>query len=260
MKIMKNYWKLLGEWATGLRFRPLARHKLKLKEEVASAHKIFMANASHELRTPLSIIKANSEVALLAGNDLKAKDAALVMRSNIEEVDRMSKIIEDLDSLSYYSISASEIEYKSLDLSHLTQYLIEKTRAWAKNKSIEVNIETEPVDILANRAAIEEMLLNILKNSINYTNNGGHIDIQVYKKDRDAIIKIRDNGTGIEAEDLPHVFDPFYKSAEIKAYNKTNSGIGLAIVKKIVDRHKGSITIESWPNKGTLVSILLPAL
>ncbi|PIR93247.1 hypothetical protein COT99_01710 [Candidatus Falkowbacteria bacterium CG10_big_fil_rev_8_21_14_0_10_43_10] len=179
------------------------------------------------------------------------------MKSNIEEVDRMSKTIESLANFSYYESNISLLECKPIDLAHLAQYLIEKIKVFAEKKSIGIEVKTEPIKILGDQAAIEEMYLNILKNSIRFTNPGGYIYVQVSSFKDQATISIRDTGIGIAPKDLPYVFEPFYKSTEIKIHNKTSAGLGLAIVKKIVERHNGLIQIESWPNKGTLISISL---
>jgi two-component system phosphate regulon sensor histidine kinase PhoR len=234
--------------------------------KIIRAQRRFIADASHELRTPLAIIKTNSEITLLDGNHISPKDAKETLTSSIEEIDRMSKMIENLLSLSYYDSSVAEIKSEEVDLSKLVVEVANKIKSIAKKKSIELQIlKTDPALILASAVAIEQIIINLIKNAVAYTPEGGRVSISVtnqtgiVQKHNVVELKVKDTGVGISREDLPYVFNPFYKSHVTRDRpNRESTGLGLTIVKKIVERYNGSIYINSALGKGTTVIIGLP--
>ena len=242
---------LLGYFLTSASLRPI--------RDILRAQKRFIADASHELRTPLSIMKTNSEIALMDGPELGNSESIKVITSNIEEIDRMSRIIENLLSLSYYENKIAEIQFMPVNLGDLVYRLVEKTKNLAAKKSIPIEIDRKLVLVEANETAMEQMVINLLKNAITYTPPGGVIKVSVKNKNGNGILRVADTGIGIDSKDLPHVFEPFYKSSEIKEYNKGSSGLGLTIVKKIIERHQGTININSELGKGTVICVCLPA-
>lgn len=230
--------------------------------QILRAQKRFIADASHELRTPLAIMKTNSEVALL-GSELDPAEATATLRSNIEEIDRMSKIIENLLSLSFYDNRFAEIPFLPINLSELITHITEKARSLAVKKSISLHLlNTDPGMILGNPVAIEQMAINLIKNAVTYTEKGGQVSVSVSLRGEDQIeFKVKDTGIGIAEKDLPHVFSPFYKAGSARIQlERESSGLGLTIVKKIVERHQGSIYINSKVGKGTTISVTFPKI
>jgi signal transduction histidine kinase len=208
--------------------------------------KRFVADASHELFTPLSIIKAQSEVGLQ-----KYKDDPLgyrqILANNLEEVDHMTKIVEDLLELSRTELRAKEAPYNLIELSGLAREVLNKMRVLADEKKIN-----------GNAAELRNMVINLVHNAIKYTPVGGKIITTVLSQGNAAQLIIQDNGIGIGPEYLPYIFDPFYKTDEARIERQGGAGLGLAVVKSVVDLHKGNINIKSKINYGTTVTVEFP--
>jgi len=233
-------------------------------KEIIRAQKRFIADASHELRTPLSIIKADSEIALLDNEDISPKESSVVIKSNIEEVDRMSKIIDNLLNLSSYDTTAVEIPFTQVNISQLIINLIKKTQSLAKNKDVKLILaHTDEAFVVGNAIALEQMTMNLIRNAILYTPQGGLVTVSVEKNKKDAILKVKDTGIGISPKDLPNILAPFYKGEQTRRsggfINREGSGLGLTIVKRIIERHHGYIDIQSKLGKGTTVKVSIPA-
>ena len=228
--------------------------------QIMRAQKRFISDASHELRTPLAIMKTNSEVALLSGDQISPQEATSTLKSNLEEVDRMSKIIENLLALSYYDNKFKEIPFQQINLSKVVINIVKDTENLARKKNIHLRLlNTDPGIIMGNPVAIEQMAINLIKNAVTYTLEGGLVSISVTARIATLEFKVKDTGIGIEKKDLPNVFNPFYKAGLGRIQlERESSGLGLTIVKKIVDRHHGSIYINSAIQKGTTIIVTLP--
>lgn len=228
--------------------------------QIMRAQKRFIADASHELRTPLAIMKTNSEIVLLDGDRIDPQEAQQTFKSNLEEIDRMSKIIENLLALSYYDNRFADIPFQEINLSRLVTAIVEKSQSLAKKKSINLRLlNTDPGLIRGNIVAIEQLAINLIKNAITYTPEGGQVSVSVTTKSASIEFKVKDSGIGIEKKDLPSVFNPFYKAGQGRIQlERESSGLGLAIVKKIVERHDGTIYLNSAIGKGTTFIITFP--
>lgn len=225
-------------------------------QKIVRAQKRFIADASHELRTPLSIIKADSEVALLDGNSLPVSEAISTLRSNLQEVDRMSKIIQNLLAVSFYNTKITEIPFDKVDLSKLVTTIVDQAQSIADKKDIKLYTkEADPQAIIwGNHTALEQMAMNLIRNAILYTPIGGEVAVSVSMQYRNSVVfSVTDTGVGISAKDLPHILNPFYKAEH--SQSKDGSGLGLTIVKKIIERHHGFIDIQSEQGKGTTVTV-----
>ncbi len=227
---------------------------------IMRAQKRFIADASHELRTPLAIMKTNSEIVLLDGDNIDPKEAQQTLKSNLEEIDRMSKIIENLLALSYYDNRFADIPTQEINVSKLVTNITDRSQSLAKKKNINLRLlNTDPGLIMGNIVAIEQLAINLIKNAINYTPDGGQVSVSVTTKNTSIEFKVKDSGIGIEKKDLPNVFNPFYKAGQGRIQlERESSGLGLTIVKKIVERHDGSIYINSAVGKGTTIIITFP--
>ncbi len=227
---------------------------------IMRAQKRFIADASHELRTPLAIMKTNSEIVLLDGDHIDPKEAKNTFKSNLEEIDRMSKIIENLLALSYYDNRFADIPFQEINLSKLVTDITNRSQSLATKKSINLRLlNTDPGLIVGNIVAIEQLAVNLIKNAINYTPEGGQVSVSVTTKNMSIEFKVKDSGIGIEKKDLPNVFNPFYKAGQGRIQlERESSGLGLTIVKKIVERHEGTIYLNSAVGKGTTIIITFP--
>lgn len=240
----------------GITLRPIRRAMENKKR--------FVANISHELRTPLSVMKSSSEVALMDADGGDKEEMASALRSNLEEVDRMSSILRFLFTFSNLEHVRRELQMESVDLADIAEKSVKTLRQQIGRKNIQVEIWKDPkVFARGNEVALEEVLLNLLKNSIRHTPQGGHVRIALEKKLYGVVkMTVKDSGEGMPAKDISRAFEPFYrgeKKNEQQAESKESAGLGLALTKEIVSLHHGNISIESKPGHGTSIEITLPA-
>lgn len=235
----------------------LTRVALMPTRDALASQKQFIGNIAHEIRTPLSIIKTNTEVALM-GDDI-SRDARETLTSTVEELDRMSDIINNLLSLSA-SIRPERIEFSAVDAGHVISEVVRKLDSLAKLRKLDITVrKSENCRVWGNLAALEQILTNIVKNAINYTPREGHISITAERIGGSHIeIAVQDSGSGIARQDLFHIFEPFYRAEPSRNRAHGGSGLGLAIVSELVRLHRGKITVRSAVGRGTTVVIALP--
>jgi signal transduction histidine kinase len=223
-------------------------------------HRRFIADASHELRTPLAVMRTEIEVALLDPDSISKQETVEILQSNAEEIERMSKILTNLLNLASFNDVTGEPPMAPVDLKEIVEGVSDRIAKTVIAKRIELSIfHVESVSVLGNAVALEEVISNLLKNAVNYTNAGGKVFVSLREmNEKYAELIIRDTGVGIAPEELPHVFEPFYRSERSFHMDKTGSGLGLPLVKEMIKRHKGSIHVESAPGKGTSITVHLP--
>jgi signal transduction histidine kinase len=232
----------------------LAGRTLKPINDNLNAQKQFSTDASHDLRTPISIIISESEVALSENNNKYFKN---VIQSNLEEAKKMSKLVNDLLLISRGEDKDINNIYTRIDLHNFMNKIVSKMKVQALNKGLTLVISNYiKIFTKVNISNFERAILNILQNAINYTNKGG-IKVTVTDDNKKAYIEISDTGVGIKEEDLPFVFDRFYK-AEHSRNDQSGSGLGLCISKQIITEHNGGIEIKSKVNVGTTITISIP--
>lgn len=230
----------------------LAQEKIKTE---------FIANATHELRTPLAIISGNVDLALSGGQkkSLKSKESAL--KAIKGEVAHLSSILVDLSLLISPHKNKDIITAVPLNLLKFIKETVERVKVLSGKKGISVKVINSPnVFISGDEKYLEKLFLNILKNGITYGRKHGKITIEVQKKPRKALVIIKDDGIGIPKEDLPHVFERFFRVDKSHSSYGKHSGLGLAIAKWIVEMHGGSIEVESTYGKGATFLITLPVI
>jgi two-component system sensor histidine kinase CiaH len=232
----------------------LAGKTLEPIQRGVEAQKAFAANASHELRTPLAVIRNDIEVFLRSSAKTK-EIAEKMMRSNLEEVTRMSGIVEDLLLLAR-SDNQTPFQHKKVDLGLVVRHAVNNMSSLSGRSGIQMTYEGgDAIFIQGIQSQLERVILNILQNSVDHTKPGGSITVSlgVKKRSSGVLLSVVDTGSGITSKDLPHIFTRFYKGNSAKG-----TGLGLAIVKEIVHEHGGKITVKSIENKGTTVTILMP--
>jgi len=219
----------------------------------------FSGDASHELRTPLTILRGETEVTLRwAKTPDEFRD---MLRSNMEEIDRMERIIESLLTLAKSEVGELSLEMKQLSLSDLLQelYLQSQILCETKNISVELQLEVEEeIRIRGDELRLRQMFLNMVSNAIKYTPENGQLTIVLAKEGDFARIDIADTGIGIPAQHLPHIFDRFYRVDKARNRMDGGTGLGLAIVKWIAEAHGGSISVQSKVDKGSAFTVRLP--
>jgi two-component system phosphate regulon sensor histidine kinase PhoR len=237
----------------------IARLSLSPTRNALAAQKQFIGNVAHELRTPLSVIKTNTEVALLDDNVLP--DMRSTLASNIEELDRISEIINNLLSLSAL-VRPERIEFASVDLSTISSDIVQKFSQLAKRGEHQVTLRKSPEAIVwGNPAALQQIVGNLLKNALTYTPRGGHVRVTIEPAPNNQIeLIVQDSGIGIARKDLFRIFEPFYRADPSRTKGAGGTGLGLAIVSELVKLHHGKITLRSAVGRGTTVSVFFPAM
>lgn len=236
----------------------ITRLALVPARKALQSQKQFVGNIAHELRTPFSIIKTNTEVALLT-NDLDT-DTRETLESNVEELNRASNIINNLLSINRL-VHPDKVQFTNIDLNEVIKRVVETLKKLASQKHVKVIIEEEvPAISWSNASASEQIIMNVVKNAINYTPSGGTVIISAAPDYRGKIIvKVVDTGIGIPEKDLLHIFEPFYRADAARIRDThVGSGLGLTIVSELVKLHRGKIKIKSIVKEGTTVEITLP--
>lgn len=227
------------------------------------AQKRFIAHAAHELRTPLSIMKTNSEVALLDVGSLSREDITQTLQDNVAEIDRMAHTIENLLTLANFNDEGLDIPFSTVHMNEVIAQAIILATPHAKHKNITIELaRLDRCIVWGNSYALSEMVGGLLHNAIRFTPDGGLIIVSLKNRDTIAELHIQDTGVGIRKNDIAHVFDPFYRTREAHTYGKdeVGAGLGLTIVQGIVARHRGKIFLSSIEGKGTSVTVNLHAI
>ncbi|NMO97364.1 sensor histidine kinase [Paenibacillus lemnae] len=230
-------------------------HSFRLEVEAKEQMRRFIADASHELRTPLTSIHGFLEVLLRGGISEEQLQSSL--RSMHGESGRMKKLIEDLLLLARLDRSP-ELVLKEMRLDKLAAEMEPNLTILAGNRAASFEIEPD-LCCFCDADKIKQVLLNLFYNAVQHTDpDKGCISVRLSRLKQSALLTVQDNGTGIQEEDLPHVFDRFYRSDVSRTRKSGGSGLGLAITKSIVEVHGGSISADSIVGKGTLFSVTLP--
>lgn len=236
----------------------LAGKTLKPIEAVLEEQKRFVTDASHELRTPLTALKTSLEVAL-RDKKLTTKEARATLESSLEDINRLQSLTNNLLGLSHYQEGATKLSFKKVGLAAVIESACEKIRPLAKKKGVAVEFEAADLTIEADKESLEEMMVIFLDNGVKFTPQGGKVTVVAKPEKKYALIGVGDTGVGIAKEDLPHIFDRFYRAD--KSHSKTEVdgfGLGLALAKKIIEMHRGSVAVSSVLDKGTTFTIKLP--
>ena len=220
-----------------------------------SSQQQFIHDISHELRTPLTILKGELEVTLKKVRSQKEYES--ILRSSLEELNKINRIIENLLMLARFENKEVSFEIKPLNLGQLIQNILDDIKILSEQKVIQINFSLEESIVLEeDESQLRRAILNVLDNAIKYTPENGKVFVTLKKENNIAEIKISDNGIGIAKENLPFIFDRFYRVD--KSRNTNGFGLGLSIAKSIIETHKGKIKVESQPSQGTTFTISLP--
>ena len=220
--------------------------------------KEFVADVSHELKTPITSIMGYADTLLETDHDKVIETKFLGVISS--EAKRMSKLVTDLLSLSRFDSNKTNIVKEEFDLGELAKKCQEKLQIEIDKKHLQVHclVTANVPPVYAEKDGIERVIINILSNSIKYTNENGTINIYVGFVYNDAYIKFIDTGIGIPEEDLERIFERFYRVDKARTREMGGTGLGLSIAKEILDRNNGTIDIKSKLNEGTEVVIRIP--
>ncbi len=218
----------------------------------------FNADVAHELRTPLAILQGENEVALRSGS--LPDEVRAVFASNLEELERLTRMVNDLLTLAEADAGTEILKRKPIELSSLLKDLIEEMSPLAEERDLRIECRSLPgLRVNADELWIRRALLNLIDNSIKYSKPGGLIEIWLKQVDTMVQIGIRDHGIGIDPSDLPRIFDRLYRADPARTRTIGGSGLGLSIVKWIIEAHRGQIRVNSRPDHGTTIEIMLPS-
>jgi two-component system phosphate regulon sensor histidine kinase PhoR len=217
----------------------------------------FVANTSHELRTPIASLKALTET-LQSGaieDSAVAKDFLAKMNT---EVDKLTQMVLELGELSRIESGESPIDMRPFDITQTIEQAVERLRAQADRAELSLTIDTSSnlPQALGDRDRVEQVLVNLIHNAIKFTPSGGIIDLSVKLEGNSIKVSVADSGIGIPEDDLPRVFERFYKADKARAGGGT--GMGLAIAKHIIEAHGGRVWAESVEGKGSTFNFTLP--
>ena len=227
---------------------------IKKKEEIDEMRKEFLSNVSHELKTPLQSIIGSAE--LMENNLVKEEDMPRFVGHIRKEAERLVKLVEDIIRLSWLDENR-DMEMELVDLKDIAEETKEVLENAAKEKNVTINVSGDDIKLRGVRSLLYEIVYNLCENGIKYNKDGGRVDIMLSKEAEKNIIVIEDTGIGIKEEQQSRIFERFYRTDSSRNSRQGGSGIGLAIVKKIIEDHKGKIWAESVEGEGTAMHINL---
>ncbi|HHW47139.1 MAG TPA: HAMP domain-containing protein [Clostridiaceae bacterium] len=223
-------------------------------ENQEALRKRLTADVAHELRTPLATLQGNMEAMI----DGIWKPDTERLKSCYEEIMRINRLVGDLEKLARYESENLVLNKTSFDISELVRHIIQNFENDFLNKGINVEFFGEKQTVKADKDKMSQVVINLISNAIKYTPHGGTVEIRVKGLHDATEISVKDTGTGIPPEDLPHIFERFYRADKSRNRMTGGAGIGLTIAKAIVEAHKGKIQVQSKINEGTEFIISLP--
>jgi heavy metal sensor kinase len=217
----------------------------------------FSADASHELKTPLTAIRGQAEVALMS--DLSPTEYRRVLRSIIEDVERMSAVVENLLMLARADADQVALRRERVPLDELLMAVYEPMERVAHAKSVTLELdEIEDLAVEGDPLWLQQLLTNMVNNAIKYTPSGGEVRLSLVRDGEAGAVRVADTGIGIPEEHQPHIFDRFYRVDPGRGRDSGGSGLGLSIARWIAETHGGSITLASRPGEGSTFTVRLP--
>ncbi len=233
----------------------MARRTMRPIEQAVEAQHRFTADASHELRTPLAAMKAEIEVGL-RDKRMTKDEAIALLQSNLEEVDRMGGLAEGLLALTQTDADPILVP---ISLEDVAAKVVRRLQPLAEAKRIELKRELEPVIVLGEELAIDKIISILLDNAIKYSGAETAISIRTYQKEGHGYLEVKDQGIGIKATELPHIFDRFYRADSSRSKTHVaGHGLGLSIAQKLAENLGGAIKATSTPGKGSAFKVKLP--
>lgn len=228
------------------------------QEGLEKMRRDFIANVSHELRTPLFLIQGYTE-ALQEG--LAADEAAReeLLAVIMDESRRMHGLVNELLDLARYQAGQVPLRREAIQVEELLNGVAQKFRPWAQEQGIELTVQVEPGPPLAgDYEALTRVLINLTDNGLRHTPPGGRLSLLAEVEADGWLLRVQDNGLGIPPEDMPYIFERFYKADKARTRGRGGTGLGLAIARSIIEAHGGQIHVESELGRGTEFQIRLP--
>lgn len=227
---------------------------LERLDKLFASQQRFLADVSHELRTPLTVIKANTDLMRRSNcTDLES------LESINEETDRLTRMVGDLLLLAQAESGKLPLVFEPVDLDGLLLDVVREMHSIAGDRVKLKVTEIDQVQISGDRDRLKQVMVNLISNAIKYIQGEGNVTIKLTKANQACVLEIRDSGPGIPAEDLPHIFERFYRAEKSRSRMKPSGfGLGLSIVYWIVTNHAGTIEVDSQVGSGTTFTIMFP--
>ena len=223
-------------------------------ENQEELRKRLTADVAHELRTPLATLQSHMEAMI----DGIWEPSTERLRSCHEEIMRINRLVGDIEKLAKYESENLILTKTGFDLSELIRHIIQNFENDFASKGVDIKFNGEKEIITADKDKISQVIINLLSNALKYTLQGGVVEVTVKGTDDATRIIVKDTGTGIPPEDLPYIFERFYRADKSRNRLTGGAGIGLTITRAIIDAHKGNIQVKSRINEGTEFIITLP--
>jgi len=234
-------------------------HMAEELEHAQTQRQNLTADVAHELRTPLHILQGNLEGAL----DGVYEASPDYFRSMLEETRLLQRLVEDLQTLSMAESGTLDFHFQTLSVVELLEDVITSFSGRAEEGGVQLLMEApedrEGLVVEGDWHRLDQVLGNLVNNALRYTPEGGDIKLSAVRDESSVLVQIRDTGEGIPEEDLPYVFDRFWKGDKTRSRASGGSGLGLAIARKLVTAHGGAISVESQEGEGTTFAVRLPA-
>ena len=243
-----------GKWAL------FVLHDVTRQKALERVRQEFVANVSHELRTPLAVIKGYIETLVDDHETMDENDRLHFLKTAQRHTERLNSLLDDLLTLSRLESASPGLKRESIELRPLIETVLEdfKSRPNAELHHLKFSIDETITTVVVDSLKISQVLNNLIENALKYTTAGSIIEISAHLQQTEIQIRVSDDGPGIPAVDLPHIFERFYRVEKGRSREKGGTGLGLSIVKHILQLHGGQVSVESQPGQGACFVLSLP--
>ena len=233
--------------------------QLRELEKTDRLRRELVTNISHDLRTPLTSLRGYLETLNLKQDTISDPERERYVDAAIRQSDRLNRLVTDLFELARLDSGTRELEIEPLALTELVQDGVQQFQLEAENKGVKLSAQLPngPASIRGDVGLLARVLDNLLANGLRHTPTGGSITVELREDDEVVLLTVQDTGTGIDSQDLPHVFERLFHGSR-SPVDSSGAGLGLAIAKRVVDLHGGKIWVESQPTQGATFFVSLP--
>ena len=231
-----------------------AHHRLRRTDEAKS---FFMRKASHEMRAPLSAIHSMLDAIVVLKEDLSEEQSRMLNRVK-HRTRGLIALVKDLHRYSMLRTTDGVFQRQEVSLGEIVRNTSELFREKARAAGLEIRCRARPIRVQGDEELLREVVTNLVSNAVQYTPEGGSIDVTMTVQDGEAVLAVADTGIGISEKAREHIFDDFYRSGEARQFFRDGTGLGLAITRRIVHMHDGVIDATPRPERGTVFRVCLP--